>query len=103
VKLDGCVSRGGRDLVAATAGTRGARASLRGTMMLGAPTSSGSHRGRTPPRDDTSWPGTGAPSVCRGAGTTNGQRRGLAVRGGTGRGGRSLPEVQQGCGVEDIT
>jgi hypothetical protein len=42
VKLDGCVSRGGKDLVAATAGTGEARVSLRGTMVLGAPTSSGS-------------------------------------------------------------
>jgi hypothetical protein len=102
VKLDGCVSRGGKDLVAATAGTGEARVSLRGTMVLGAPTSSGSHRGRTPPRDNTSWPGTGAPSVCWGAGTTNGRRRGLAVRCGTSQGGRSLPEVPRGCGAEDI-
>jgi hypothetical protein len=29
-------------------------------------------------------------------------RRGLAVRGGTGRRGRSLPEVTQGCDTEDI-
>jgi hypothetical protein len=40
--------------------------------------------------------------MCRRAGTTNGRRRGLAVRGGTGRGGRSLPEVPQGCSAEDI-